>query len=193
MSSATPKTPETELTPELIERVMKLSPENRQRLIGLLGAAEPVPVPPPVGDAAYWKAEIARRIEAIQNGTMKTYTLEEAVAYWRQVDADAREEHAAERLRVAPETVYGLAGELGVSERSLRQAFLDHIGTSPKRFARIERVLGVVADAGRTSWARLAAEHDFYDQPHLNAEFRALLGVSPGQFLAGQLPFVRKA
>lgn len=101
--------------------------------------------------------------------------------------------HAAEQLRRAPASVQRLAGDLGVSERSLRQAFLDHIGTSPKRFARIERILGVVADAGRTGWARLAAEHDFYDQPHLNAEFRALLGVSPGQFLAGQLPFVRKA
>lgn len=102
---------------------------------------------------------------------------------------------AAERLRTAPAAtnVPRLADDLGVSERSLRQAFLDHVGVSPKRFARIARVLRVVADAGRTSWARLAAEHDFYDQAHLNAEFRALLGVSPGRFLARQLPFVRRS
>jgi hypothetical protein len=87
-ATTTPETPETELTPDLIERVMKLSPENRRRLIGLLDAEEPIPVPPPVGDAAYWKAEIARRIAAIQDGTMKTYTLEEAIAYWRQVDVE---------------------------------------------------------------------------------------------------------
>jgi AraC-like DNA-binding protein len=100
---------------------------------------------------------------------------------------------AAEVLRMAPANVQGLADHLGVSERSLRQAFLDHVGMSPKRFARIARVLRVVADAGSASWARLAAEHDFYDQPHLNAEFRALLGVSPSQWLAGRLPFVRRA
>jgi AraC-like DNA-binding protein len=100
---------------------------------------------------------------------------------------------AAELLRAAPANVRRLAGNLGVSERSLRQTFLDHVGTAPKRFARIARVRRAVDDAGRTSWARLAAEHDFYDQPHLNAEFRALLGVSPGQWLAGRLPFVRRA
>jgi AraC-like DNA-binding protein len=101
--------------------------------------------------------------------------------------------HAAEVLRVAPANVQRLAGDLGVSERSLRQAFVEHVGMSPKRFARIARVLRVVGEAGRASWARLAAEHDFYDQPHLNAEFRALLGVSPSQWLAGRLPFVRRA
>jgi AraC-like DNA-binding protein len=103
--------------------------------------------------------------------------------------------HAADVIRRAPAAanVQQLAGDLGVSERSLRQAFVDHIGTSPKRFARIARVLRVVAEAGTTSWARLAAEHDFCDQPHLNAEFRALLGVSPGQWAAGQLPFVRRS
>lgn len=101
--------------------------------------------------------------------------------------------HAAEALRRSPAAnVQQLAGDLGVSERSLRQVFLDHIGITPKRFARIARVRRVVAEAGRASWARLAAEHEFYDQSHLNAEFRALMGVSPGQFRAGQLPFVRR-
>lgn len=100
--------------------------------------------------------------------------------------------HAAEVLRAHPANVQRLAGDLGVSERSLRQAFADHVGTSPKRFARIARVRRVVAEAGSASWARLAADHDFCDQPHLNAEFRALLGVSPGQWVAGRLPFVRR-
>lgn len=86
--STTPETPDTELTSELIDRVMKLSPRSRERLMELLGAADPIPVPPPVGDAAHWKAEIARRIEAVKNGTMKTYTLEEAMAYWREVAAE---------------------------------------------------------------------------------------------------------
>jgi AraC-like DNA-binding protein len=99
--------------------------------------------------------------------------------------------HAAEAIRTTPAVnVRRLAADLGASERSLRQAFLDHIGVSPKRFARITRILRVASEAGRARWARLAAEHDFYDQAHLNAEFRALLGVTPSRFAAGQLPFV---
>ncbi|HET9622793.1 MAG TPA: helix-turn-helix domain-containing protein [Kofleriaceae bacterium] len=101
---------------------------------------------------------------------------------------------AADRLRAAPATSLArLAAELGASERGLRQAFLDHIGVSPKRFARIARVRRVVAAAGTARWAQLAAAHDFYDQAHLNAEFRALLGVTPGQLVAGELPFTRPA
>jgi hypothetical protein len=37
-------------------------------------------------------------------------------------------------------------------------------------------------------WAHLAVEHGFYDQAHLNAEFRALLRVAPRDFLAGRFP-----
>lgn len=84
-ATTTPETPETELTPELIERVMKLSHESREKLLGLLEEVTPIPRPPPVGDAAYWKAEIARRIAAVENGTMKTYTIEETMAYLRAI------------------------------------------------------------------------------------------------------------
>ncbi|VTU02046.1 unnamed protein product [Gemmataceae bacterium] len=89
MSSATTtETPETELTPELIERVMRLSPESQARLRELLGEGPPVPELEPVGDWAYWKAEIKRRIDAVENGTMKTYSLQETMEYLRQVAAE---------------------------------------------------------------------------------------------------------
>jgi putative addiction module component (TIGR02574 family) len=84
MSAATtPEQPETELTPELIERIKKLSPESRERLRALLGE-------PPNSDAdwEYWKAEIKRRIEDIESGRVKALTHEEAMAFIRK----AREE-----------------------------------------------------------------------------------------------------
>jgi AraC-like DNA-binding protein len=84
-----------------------------------------------------------------------------------------------------------LARDLVTSERSLRQAFRDHVGVSPKRYARIARIRRVAAAAGSEPWTRLAADHGFYDQAHLNAEFRALLRVSPSEYLAKQFPFVR--
>lgn len=86
MGAAT--TSETELTPELIERVLKLSPENRDRLIGLLGASPPIPEPPVIGDWTYWKAEIARRIAAVESGEMKTYTIKETMEYLRNLEPE---------------------------------------------------------------------------------------------------------
>jgi hypothetical protein len=83
-ATTTPQTPESELTPELMERLQKLSPESRDRLIVLLGGSPPIPGPPPVGDWAYWKEEIKRRIEAVERGEEKTYTLEEAMAKIRK-------------------------------------------------------------------------------------------------------------
>jgi hypothetical protein len=83
-TTTTPETPESELTPELMDRLKKLSPESRDRLIVLLGGSPPIPAPPPVGDWEYWKGEIKRRIEAVERGEMKTYTLEEAMAKIRK-------------------------------------------------------------------------------------------------------------
>lgn len=84
-AGTTPETPETELTPELIERVMKLSPQNRERLRMLLGE-------PPNSDAdwEYWKAEIKRRIDDIQSGRVKAITPEEMFANVRKALEEAR-------------------------------------------------------------------------------------------------------
>jgi AraC-like DNA-binding protein len=86
------------------------------------------------------------------------------------------------------EPIHALAQRLRVSERQLRQVFREEIGISPKRYARIARIRRVIARAGSTGWARLAVETGFYDQAHLSAEFRELLGVTPRAFLAGELP-----
>ncbi|WP_394824990.1 helix-turn-helix domain-containing protein [Pendulispora albinea] len=76
-----------------------------------------------------------------------------------------------------------LAAQLGVSERHLRQVFLEAMGIPPKRYARIARIRRVVARAGTASWAQLAIEMGFYDQAHLHAEFSELLGITPRAFL----------
>jgi AraC-like DNA-binding protein len=46
----------------------------------------------------------------------------------------------------------------------------------------------VLAGAGQQSLTQLAAEAGYYDQSHMTAEFRRMMGVSPGAFVAGQLP-----
>ncbi|MBC7300611.1 MAG: AraC family transcriptional regulator [Nocardia sp.] len=90
----------------------------------------------------------------------------------------------ADSAQAVPE----LAARLAVSERQLRSLFLAGTGLSPKHFARIDRVLRVLAYAGNTPWSNLAAEVGFYDQSHLTADFRTLMGVPPAAYLRGKLP-----
>ncbi|MEU8148042.1 helix-turn-helix domain-containing protein [Nonomuraea sp. NPDC048901] len=84
--------------------------------------------------------------------------------------------------------VVAVARELGVSERHLRNLFTGGVGVPPKRFARISRVRGVLARVCREEGASLAAEAGYYDQSHMTAEFRAVMGVPPSAYRAGRLP-----
>jgi AraC-like DNA-binding protein len=97
---------------------------------------------------------------------------------------------AAEALAVRQQPLPALARRLAVSERHLRDLFTDGVGLAPKRFARISRLRGVL-DSGRTravGWSHLAAATGYYDQSHMTAEFRAMMGVPPTAFFAGRLP-----
>ena len=83
-----------------------------------------------------------------------------------------------------------VADRLGVSERHLRNLFAREVGLSPKHFARIKRVRTVLALAGSRPWAEVASRAGFFDQAHMIGDFRSMMGVSPGAFLAGRLPAV---
>ncbi|MGX1915873.1 helix-turn-helix domain-containing protein [Streptomyces phaeochromogenes] len=87
-----------------------------------------------------------------------------------------------------PSQVRELARRLAVSERQLRNLFAEGVGVSPKHFARIGRVRHVLAHAGSTGWAELAASTGYYDQSHMTADFRTLMGVPPRSFFTGRLP-----
>jgi AraC-like DNA-binding protein len=91
---------------------------------------------------------------------------------------------------LAAADVRGTARRLHISERHLRDLFTSAVGVSPKRFARIHRIRTVLARAAHTGVAQLATEAGYYDQSHLTAEFRDLMGVPPGAYLAGRLPAV---
>lgn len=87
-----------------------------------------------------------------------------------------------------PEPVRAAARRLHVSERQLRNLFDEAVGVSPRHFAQIDRVRGVLARARPGRLAELADGAGYYDQSHLTAEFRRLMGVPPGAFLAGRRP-----
>jgi putative addiction module component (TIGR02574 family) len=86
----TPTETELRQARELIDRAMRLSPAARQSIA--LELLESLQGPPEDAEEVRkaWKAEIARRIEAVRNGTMKTYTLEETMQYLRKVVDEGR-------------------------------------------------------------------------------------------------------
>jgi len=67
---------------EIIDRALQLSPADREQIANeLLDSVFPPEDPEVVKKA--WRAELQRRIDAIDNGTMKTYRLAETMAYLR--------------------------------------------------------------------------------------------------------------
>ncbi|WP_437995816.1 helix-turn-helix transcriptional regulator [Sorangium sp. So ce185] len=77
-----------------------------------------------------------------------------------------------------------VAERLGVTARHLRRAFTESVGIGPKDFARTVRLQRAVRRAASSKdWARIAADAGYYDQAHLIADFRELVGLTPGAFL----------
>jgi AraC-like DNA-binding protein len=83
--------------------------------------------------------------------------------------------------------VESLAAELGCSRRHLAARFRDHVGVSPKAAARVIRFHTAVRrlSAGGAAWADIALDCGYYDQPHLNRDFREFAGITPAQLQAG--------
>ncbi len=93
--------------------------------------------------------------------------------------------------------VASLAAAVGWTPRHLAHRFGTDVGLSPKQAARIVRfdrtrrsLLAAARDAdgaGSPSLAEAAVRFGYYDQPHLDREFRALAGCPPSTWLAEEL------
>jgi AraC-like DNA-binding protein len=84
-----------------------------------------------------------------------------------------------------------LAVELGWSRRQLAARFREQVGIPPKLLARIlrfERVVARLVHAPGERWAEVAYDCGYYDQAHLNRDFRAFAGSTPSAFLAARRP-----
>lgn len=86
--------------------------------------------------------------------------------------------------------IAALRRETGLSKTRLAAAFREQIGVSPKVFARIVRFRRALAmvEGGPASLADVALEAGYYDQPHFNAEFREMSGLTPGELLVAYYP-----
>jgi AraC-like DNA-binding protein len=108
--------------------------------------------------------------------------------------------HAWRRLLRSGGTVpvSELAAETGWSDRHLRARFRLETGLGPKeagrvvRFHRARRALQRRAMAGAPlALAELAAAAGYFDQAHLNREFRELAGCAPTTWLADEFRIIQ--
>ena len=88
-------------------------------------------------------------------------------------------------------SIGGLRERTGWSKPRFVAAFREHVGMSPKGYARVVRfrrtlaLLGQPARPGAGSFlSSVALVAGFADQAHMNADFRAFAGVTPGEFLS---------
>ena len=87
------------------------------------------------------------------------------------------------RVRIAD-----AAAQLGMTRRTLERRVDATVGIGPKLLARITRFQHTFAQmqtSGPRAWTRIAHRSGYYDQAHLNRDFRAFAGASPTRFFAG--------
>lgn len=87
-------------------------------------------------------------------------------------------------------SIADLRRQTGLSKTRLAEAFRDQIGLAPKLYARVVRFRRAAAllQKGAEPLVEVALAAGYYDQPHMNAEFRELSGLSPREFLAARYP-----
>ncbi|QBS46050.1 helix-turn-helix domain-containing protein [Nocardia sp. CS682] len=184
---------------------LRLAPGAARPLLGVPAAALTNRVVR-LADLPGAAADLADRLAELAPDEIVSF-LEEALPQRISENASLRTQRDVLRAAVVAlstdptgRSVQALADELAVSERQLRNLFTAGIGLSPKHFARIDRVRRVLAQAGNARWrststpwartplAQLAADNGYFDQSHMTADFRTLMGVPPTSFLRGALP-----
>ena len=90
--------------------------------------------------------------------------------------------------------VTSIAGQIGLSRRHLSQLVRAELGLTPKTAARVLRFAQARAclRTGRAvSLAQAAAMCGYFDQAHMNAEWKRLGGCTPGEWASEELPFLQ--
>jgi AraC-like DNA-binding protein len=86
-------------------------------------------------------------------------------------------------------SIAAIATELGWSHRRLIARFRDQIGLAPKtaaRMLRFDRAVAALGSDGADSLAEIAFDCGYFDQSHLNRDFKELAGTTPSAFLGSK-------
>jgi AraC-like DNA-binding protein len=105
---------------------------------------------------------------------------------------DRQQRHAVRLLRTREDLdIADIARDIGWSPKHLATRTRDCLGVGPRCFRRLLRFGRLMELLGRgpfPGWAAVALEAGYYDQPHMNREFREFAGLTPTAFLARSLP-----
>jgi AraC-like DNA-binding protein len=135
-------------------------------------------------------ADLAEQVAARSGDALRAAALQRALAARRVSPGVPPSVAAAARLiggAGGQAALREVAVAVGLGERRLQQLFQAHLGLSPRRVARLARLQALLRSLRherRPAWADLAVARGFYDQAHLANEFRALVGMTPGEFVA---------
>jgi AraC-like DNA-binding protein len=151
-----------------------------------------VPLDALLGAAA---RELGARLCEAPDAGARIALLDETLAR-RLADAHAlgrADLHALHLLRTRPDMgIAGIARAAGWSRKHLADRMEDTLGVGPRCFRRLLRFQNLLAligqDTKTPSWAALALEAGYCDQPHLIREFREFSGLTPAAYLARALP-----
>jgi AraC-like DNA-binding protein len=136
-------------------------------------------------------AQLAREGEAAGSAAERI-ALAETFLRERRGDPDPRVETvvaAAEAMRSGPpdQRVSDVAGEHGLSVRTLQRLFRDHVGVSPKwvlQRYRMHDAAERIAAGEAPDTAELALELGYFDQAHFGNDFRRYVGIPPAAYAA---------
>ncbi len=129
-------------------------------------------------------------LERIEDDLARMVTAEERVAYvehyllsiFNPRNEDLLVRRACERLVASGGNyrVVDLASSLGLSKRTLERRFVDHIGATPTKVARVIRLRNAILQRARLpGWAHVAHAAGYYDQSHMIHDFMELYGMAP--------------
>lgn len=142
-----------------------------------------------------WLSRATRAAEAAHSADAAIKILETALL--ARLDAIGRSRHRPDaRVIAASRALAASAGRLTIDEtarrartspRQLERLFQEHIGTSPKRFARVLRfqnAAGGILSGEPAPLAEISAASGYFDQAHMIRDFVTFAGTTPGQFAA---------
>ncbi len=106
------------------------------------------------------------------------------------VPGQARCARAVALLEAEPtRSIADIADEVGVSHGHLNRELARIVGMSPRVLARLLRMRRLLASIDPTqpqAWAEHASRWGWFDQAHLNRDFKRHTGVTPTAYLAAQ-------
>ena len=134
-----------------------------------------------IADAPTWGSRFTVAEDAIARRFASAVPPPPAVAWaWARL----RETEGAVRID-------DLARALGASRRHLTGSFRREVGLPPKvaaRILRLRRAIRLLEGGANAGLAHVAAVCGYYDQAHLDRDFRDLAGMTPSAFVARRLP-----